>query len=374
MYSIDSGFGWWRPCPRIDYQPLNDQDFNNHSRLIELRQNLRTGIKDPLCQKCWSDQERGIKSYRQVLKQDFRHPKSHLDKMQAPKIFEIKFQNLCNLKCVFCSSNCSSLWEREFPVEESRKGQHRGPKLSEELLNYLQTHYEEISVFQVFGGEPALHEEFYRIIDILLQAPDSSAKKTVSFSTNLYYPTAQKEKFESAIERLLQKGHKLYLRISIDGVGEQGEYLRTGLKWKKFADNLLSFRDRFSKFDNLGRVKCNIALNILNLVYLDRIMHFLDDQRLEWVEPHYNYVGKPERFMLQSYGSKLSHARQVIEAQDFRGYTTYKNHVLDLIGSMTHLEPDRSAIENCQSWLNQYDQQVNKDFLSLFPENNYLFT
>ena len=163
------------------------------------------------------------------------------------------------------------------------------------------------------------------------------------------------------------------MRISIDGLKEQGEYLRTGLDWNVFEKNLFSFTEKFLDYPNLGRIKCNIALNITNLVYLDRIMDYLHSNNFGSITPHYNYVGKPERFMLQSYGKKLSTARKIIEKQNFYTFNTYKEHVLSLIGSMEKIEPDMNAIKDCKEWIDQYDQGRTNKFLDLFPDNAYMF-
>ncbi len=373
MYSVDAGFGWWRPCPRIDYQKLNDHNFNNHERLIELRQNLRKGKKDSLCYKCWTDEENGVKSYRQVLKQDRVHPLAHLDKIEAPKILEIKFHNHCNLKCVFCSSNCSSLWEKELPIEEKQKGLIRGAQVRKNLIGHFIKNYEKIPVIQIFGGEPVLHKEFFDIVDILSKGKKSGGTKTLSFSTNLMFPPLLMGKFENAMEKVVESGHKLYLRVSIDGIGKRGEYLREGLDWQLFEKNLLSFRNRFASTPELGRVRCNIALNILNLTYLSEIMEYLKDQKLDWIEPHYNYVGKPDIFMMQTYGSRLQIPLERIKEQNFHSYQKYKDHVISLVHSMEHLNPNLQVIEQCREWLKAYDEKTGASFEEIFPDNTYMF-
>ena len=373
MYSIDTGFGVWRPCPRIDYLKVEDKEFNNHKRLIELRKNLRSGVKDPLCNKCWDDQEQGVKSYRQVLKVDHAPHNVESDKIRAPKIFEIKFSNLCNLKCVFCSSLCSSLWEQDIPVPSNQIGPIRGNELSSSCVDFFRSNFDDIEVIQIFGGEPLLHPEFYEIMDYILEKK-SSKMKTISFSTNFYFPKNVREKFERYCDKLLKQGHKFYLRISIDGVFEKGEYLRTGLKWENFDQNFKSFEEKFGQAENFGRLRCNIALNALNLLSLHEIMKYINDSKFDFIEPHYNYIGKPERFMMKSYGKKLAYAKEQILTQNFYSYEQYKKHVLELIDSIISLEPNHTSIADCKKWLIEYDGKTGKSFQSTFPENDYLFS
>lgn len=371
MYSIDTGFGWWRSCPRADYKPLNDLNFYNHSELIEQRNQLRNNIEHPTCWRCWDAEKDGAKSYRQVLNMDYAHKQSYNNIVEVPELLEIKFSNLCNLKCVFCSSNCSSLWEIDDPVDTKKLGKYRGPEVAKKILEFADTHYDKIKIFQLFGGEPVLHKEFDQIFDLILSKPFS--KKTISFSTNMYYNDTYRKNFEDKIEKVLDKGHDLFMRFSIDGMYNQGEYLRTGMSWNRFEDNLDSFMERFQDHPAIGRMRCNIALNITNLVYLDKIMHFIDDKGYTNVEPHYNYVHKPEYFYLKSYGSRLTRAIEIIKSQDYRRFDKYKTHVIDLASSMSKLQPSLPLIQAGKDWLDNYDKTVNSNFLELFPLNEYMY-
>ena len=373
MYSIDTGFGKWRSCPRADYKPLNDLNFFNHSELIDQRQSLRNHIEHPTCINCWDAEKDGAKSYRQVLNMDYKHKSIALDTVRVPEILEIKFSNLCNLKCIFCSSNCSSLWETDQPIDPKSLGKFRGPEVAKKIVEFADTYYKDIKTFQLFGGEPVLHKEFDQIFDLILSKPIEQGKKTVSFSTNMYYSESHRTRFEDKIKAVLDNGHQLYMRFSIDGMHAQGEYLRTGMNWNKFEDNLDSFMEKFHNYPNLGKMKCNIALNITNLVYLDKIMHFIDDKGYTNVEPHYNYVHKPEYFYLKNYGTRLNKAIGIIKHQDFRRFNNYKTHVLELAGSMSSLTPNIKKIMQGRTWLDKYDSSRDQKFLELFPLNEFMY-
>jgi MoaA/NifB/PqqE/SkfB family radical SAM enzyme len=376
MYSVDTQFGIWRPCPRIDYLPLQDGRFNGHERLVELRENLQNGMRDPLCSRCWTDEERGVKSYRQVLKQDYFDERFLKKEIPSPKILEIKFSNICNLKCVFCSSLCSSLWEREIPLEKKPLSRSESQQLEEDIMNYLDLHYNNIQVIQIFGGEPVLHDGFFKVLDYLILQGEKSVGKTLSLSTNLFFPPKLFSKLTRYIEKLLAVGVKFFFRVSIDGVGDKGEYLRTGLDWESFERNFIELSRQIQGSKNFGRIRCNIALNALNLLSLHEIMSYLDGCGIDSIEPHYNYIGKPERFSLSTYGHRLKHASEKVSQQNFSRFQPYKDHVLELIGSMTHLEPDHDVVSECGDWLRQHDLKNRKgkgSFFEVFPENTYLF-
>lgn len=373
MYSIDTGFGWWRTCPVMEYRKLEDLNFNNHTEQHVQRKELQEGIQTLDCSKCWYAENSGAKSYRQVLKQDIRHKNYDNIHVPVPEVLEIKFSNVCNLKCIFCSSNCSSLWEVDDPVSNERRGTLRGDKVSQAILNFADKNYKDIKTFQLFGGEPVLHKEFNQIFDLILSKPISDGQKTISFSTNMYYNDNYRVAFEDKIQQVLEAGHKLYMRFSLDGVNEQGEYLRTNMIWDRFDRNVESFMNRFHDYPNIGRMKCNIALNASNILYLDQIMKYLHNRKFTNVEPHYNYVHKPEYFYIKTYGTRLNTALDIIKEQNYYGYDSYKDHVIELIGSMKHLEPNLLAIEKGKVWLDKYDKETGKNFLKLFPLNEYMF-
>jgi len=369
MYSIDTEFGWYRSCPRIPYQKLEDTDFHNHGKIIQLRQDLRNNIQNELCNDCWHAENNGAKSYRQVLKRDYTHKLIASDRVK-PKLLEIKFSNLCNLRCIMCNSKCSSLWENEQPLDTNTFGSVRGQHASDAILQYAKDNYDDIEIFQLFGGEPVLHKQFHDIFDIILER---GGKKEISFSTNLFYNEKYRVTFENYIERLLDQGHQVFMRISIDGVGEQGEYFRENLNWNRFTENMESLMDRFHDYPNLGRIRCNIALNAANIMYLTDIMKYIYENSYWNVEPHYNYVATPAYLYVMTYGRRLKKAIDVIKTQDFYIYDKYKTHVIDLLESMVHLDPDELEIQRGKRWLKEYDERIGKDFLTIFPRNEFMF-
>ena len=131
----------------------------------------------------------------------------------------------------------------------------------------------------------------------------------------------------------------MFPRISVDGIGEKQSYQRTGLKWDKFEYNMLSFLEKFNKSTHgIKKIRANIALNVLNLVYCDEIVKYMDSVGYGDIEPHYNYIVKPEMFYMRHWGNKLNDAIDIINKQDFLGHTQYKEHITKMAGSFTNLE------------------------------------
>ena len=247
--------------------------------------------------------------------------------------------------------------------------------MSEIILEWLKENFRHVDSIMFLGGEPALQPEFYQIVDLFLDNnPDKVGSKELTFSTNTFYPESYRNKFETAIQKVLNAGHTVFPRISLDGVGDKQSYQRTGLKWNKFEYNMLSFLEKFNP-DTTGikKIKANIALNVLNLVYCDEIVHYLDSVGYGNIEPHYNYIVKPEMFYMRHWGSLLNNAVKIIEQQDFLEHKVYKDHILKMAKSFTNLEPNIEHIKKTKEWLDNYDKKTGFKFDSVFEKNRYMF-
>ena len=71
--------------------------------------------------------------------------------------------------------------------------------------------------------------EFYEIVDLLLSnITDWVGQKELTSCTNTYYPEAHRERFETAIQKVLDR-HTVF-QIRLDGVGDKQSY-ENKLRW-----------------------------------------------------------------------------------------------------------------------------------------------
>ena len=382
-FSFNVDYGMWRTCPRSPYKWFQSEDevkdFFNTEQNQSIRTSLYNGIQHSNCNDCWEAENKGGMSYRKALKKDFAVENANEFIVKAPKVIELKFSNLCNLKCVFCASVCSSLWEHELGLPEQVVQNQKVDRtfMSKFIVEWLADpeNFKHIDSIMFLGGEPALQPEFYDVVDIFLKHdPDWVGRKELTFSTNTFYPEAYRNKFETALQKVLDKGHTVFPRISVDGIGEKQSYQRTGLKWDKFEYNMLSFLEKFNKSTHgIKKIRANIALNVLNLVYCDEIVKYMDSVGYGDIEPHYNYIVKPEMFYMRHWGNKLNDAIDIINKQDFLGHPQYKEHITKMAGSFTNLEPNWDHIRNTKKWLDEYDAKHGFEFDKLFELNRYMF-
>ncbi len=380
-FSFNVDYGMWRACPRSQYRWFQTEkevdDFFNTTTQQEIRSDLYNGTRNSNCVDCYTAEDKGGMSYRQVLKKDYAVDNASSVIVKSPKVLELKFSNLCNLKCVFCASVCSSLWEHEIGLPQQYIDNQKvsAEYMRKSLFKWLKENIRHVDSIMYLGGEPALQPEFYEIVDLLLNnTPEWVGQKELTFSTNTYYPEAYREKFETAIQKVLDAGHTVFPRISLDGIGNKQSYQRTNLRWDHFEKNMLSFLGKFNtKTNGIKKIRANIALNILNLVYCGEIVEYLDSVGFGDIEPHYNYIVRPEMFYMRHWGSKLNDAIDIIQQQDFKKHSAYKEHIIKMASSFTNLEPNIDHINETKKWLDEYDSKQGFNFLEMFPENRYMF-
>lgn len=379
--SFNVDYGMWRTCPRSPYKWFQTEDeasdFFNVPEIVKIRDDLYNGRRNSSCVDCYTAEDKGGMSYRKALKKDREVENAHQTILEAPKVIELKFSNLCNLKCVFCANFCSSLWEHEVPIpaEITANQKVSSEFLSNTILDWIDKNFDKVESIMFLGGEPAIQKQFYQVADIFLSKdPDKYGSKELTFSTNTFYPEVYRNRFESTLTKVLERGHTVFPRLSLDGIGNKQTYQRTNLKWQQFENNMLSFLEKFNtSTKGIKKIRANIALNILNLVYCDEIVHYLADIGYSDIQPHYNYIVKPDMFYMRHWGSKLNDAIDIINKQDFLGQPQYKEHITKMASSFTNLEPNIDHIRNTKKWIDDYDAKYGYNFAEIFPDNRYLF-
>ena len=151
------------------------------------------------------------------------------------QFLDIRFSNLCNLKCRMCNHGYSSRWHAdELRMSGPEAQQGAAPKLirlPENTVERLIPYLGNLQAVYFAGGEPMLMPEHFGLLTWL---HDNRKDIAVFYSTNL---TAMSYRGVQFLD--LWKDLRLVkLQISCDGFGEVGEYQRTGFKHAEFFRNL----------------------------------------------------------------------------------------------------------------------------------------
>src|SRR5438552_825728 len=125
---VDLEHGKVKACCKTPFQKITENELRrlgkeaifNGGYVQERRREMLDGIKHEDCTTCWTEEERGLLSYRYL--QSAQEPfKSSIERIReqsslanaAPRHLEIINNTLCDLKCCYCGPEFSSSWEHE---------------------------------------------------------------------------------------------------------------------------------------------------------------------------------------------------------------------------------------------------------------------
>ena len=247
----------------------------------EMHDDHMAGRRHAGCRKCWQEEDLGLKSLRhyanEVWYKDTATPVVSEDNPLLD--VELRFGNLCNLKCIMCDPKASSALNTErtmnadLVIGSAIPGVRVLSKHEHELNWWESTEFAEFSKklfshakrVNITGGEPFMIPETVNALDLLLPRKDDV---TISFNTNL-------TKLPVAITERLAQFPKVSLSVSLEGIGTMAEYLRYPCVWDDVDANIQTVL----KLVSSKRVYVNHTLqhgSIYSLPALAEYCHKLD--------------------------------------------------------------------------------------------------
>ena len=234
---------------------------NTTSKKI-VRSLMKKGVAPKECGYCWR-MERLNRTSDRIYKssEEWAFPffkkaanSSYSDKI-VPTNMEVIFGNLCNFKCSYCNPVSSSLWlkeqkeKRDFnvsinPYKAWKRRLKRNYIFSSKEVNpYLEAFWKwwpelskSLRTFRISGGEPLLNPNTWAVIDDFIANPKSEL--VFEINSNMGVPGSTVEKLVSKVNSLEGKVRFFNLYTSIDNTDFRAEYIRSGLNFSKFEENI----------------------------------------------------------------------------------------------------------------------------------------
>jgi hypothetical protein len=244
----------------------------NSEGMCTLRNNMLTETKSAACGRCYEQEESGFFSGRQSANKHHGH---HIEETYATNedgsidnftmtYWDIRFSNLCNLKCRSCGHIFSSQWYQDQaklagPDWASRHkvlniaGRHKT-----DMWEQLQPHLDYVEQIYFAGGEPLIMEEHYLILEELERRGRFDVR--LIYNTNF---TDVKLKDRSVFE-YWKKFDSVSVGASLDGYGAYAEYIRKGTKWDEVVRN----REEMLRICPKVDFYISPTLSILNAMHL----------------------------------------------------------------------------------------------------------
>lgn len=150
----------------------------------------------------------------------------------VPSVIDIRWNNTCNLGCVYCNANSSSTWADRLGAKNSRPVKD----YQDDLLKWILDRVDHVKEIQLVGGEPMLIKQNYTLLKHL----PKDCK--ISIITNLSYDLKNLPCLENLLER---PASNILWNVSAENVNEKFEYIRSGADWNVFSDNLEFLTQKF---------------------------------------------------------------------------------------------------------------------------------
>lgn len=312
------------PLHKIDEQIIkfNPKALHNTNQKKLERKMMLDGQRPSGCSYCWKIEDMGNRSDRIYRSGEYWAQNAKKDIIEAwdigdinPKYVEVNFNQACNFKCMYCSPHLSTEWEHEikqhgpFLIKDSngnpskhndiawleKEGlmplkvkQDENPYLAA-FWNWWPELYKNLDVFRITGGEPLMDINTFKVLDHIYKNPNSDLE--VSVTTNMCPP--KQELMDKFIEKLVKleeiqiwenkeklnkgSGNHWYVNmalknfslfVSLDSVGKQAEYIRTGLDYELMQKNVLTYL-------NSTRNTTITFINTFNILSVFKIKEFL---------------------------------------------------------------------------------------------------
>jgi MoaA/NifB/PqqE/SkfB family radical SAM enzyme len=206
--------------------------------MAQLRKDMLSETPNAACGRCYEQEASGFFSGRKSANKHHGH---HIKKLESNPFemtyWDIRFSNLCNLKCRSCGHIFSSQWYQDQAKLAGGDWKDRNTVLNyagrteTDMWSQLEPHLDYVEQIYFAGGEPLLMEEHYRILDELVRRGRFDVR--LIYNTNFTHTDL---KGKSVFEYWKQF-KSVAVGASLDDSGARGEYIRKGTDWAVVEQN-----------------------------------------------------------------------------------------------------------------------------------------
>jgi radical SAM protein with 4Fe4S-binding SPASM domain len=211
----------------------------------QLRLDMLSETPSPACNRCYEQEDSGFLSGRRSANKHHGHLIGRVHETQTDgtldrfemTYWDIRFSNLCNLKCRSCGHIFSSQWYQDQARLAGPEWRDRNTVLNyagrtaTDMWTQLEPHLDYVEQIYFAGGEPLLMEEHYRILDELVKRKRFDVR--LIYNTNFTHTDL---KGRSVFEYWSQFD-SVAVGASLDGMGHPAEYIRKGTRWLDVVQN-----------------------------------------------------------------------------------------------------------------------------------------
>ncbi len=388
----------------IDKVRANPRLLHNTDQKKQDRREMIAGKRPPGCEYCWKIEDMGKEAVSDRVYKSKIYPIEALDEalVTAPdtdvnlRTLEIAFDRTCQFACSYCNPAFSTTW-----VNDIRRNGPYDNLVSDGRNHFTHTHdsaqlfkitesnpyvdaffawwetdlHHTLTELRITGGEPLMSAHTWRLMDWFRE---HKGKSTTRLAINSNLGT------DVDIDRLLAstKGMAIDLYTSNEAIATQAEYIRDGLVWDDWANNV----ERLLDSGQFRGIHVMATINALCLSTLDQLLECIMNWKLEYGKEAISFTLNILRFPSFQSPLILPDSQRRVYRQRLITWLAHWadsefiqeheiNHTQRLIDYLDVVKTPHSEAFDLDKLLNdfkqfytQYDQRRSKDFGGAFPE------
>lgn len=291
----------------------------NSNTMKTIRKNMLKGTWSSECIRCKREFNSGMKSrniHERALLAETTEPENYPGYLKAKaltqpdgsisqtdfpvSLLDIRFGNLCNLRCAMCSPTDSSAWYKEHYAVWGSHFKDSGKTVqllkdskgkittkegvfdwsgNKNLWSQIDKYIHQFRRIYIAGGEPLLMKDYYKFLENCIES-GVAEKLLIEFNSNI-------TRIPEKTWQIWKHFGKIIIGISLDGVGEINDFIRYPGKWNRIEGNMQRLDEEG------GNLKCYIAasVSVLNIWHLPKFIEYV-------MKKNYKRIGFPKSSLI----------------------------------------------------------------------------
>jgi len=388
----------------IDRVTTNPRLLHNTDQKKADRRQMLQGERPPGCEYCWKIEDMGSDAISDRVYKSKIYPIEALDEAfnTVPnadvnlRTLEIAFDRTCQFACSYCNPAFSTTW-----VKDIRNNGPYQNLISDGRNHFTHTHdasqlfkitesnayidaffawwesdlHHTLTELRITGGEPLMSHHTWRLVDWFR---DNRGRSSTRLAINSNLGT------DIDIDRLLASTQDMAIDLytSNEAISTQAEYIRDGLVWDDWANNV----ERLLDSGQFRGIHVMATINALCLSTLDQLLECIMNWKLEYGRDAISFTLNILRFPSFQSPLVLPDAQRTVYRQRLTTWLEHwadsnviheheVNHTQRLIDYLDVVKTPHSEafdrpklLNDFKQFYTQYDQRRSKDFGAAFPE------
>ena len=285
----------------------NPSALHNTGYKKKRRREMLTGSRPKECDYCWNVEDNSDRFSDRVFKSAESWSLPHMEEITNsdwreefnPRYVEVAFSNACNFKCSYCGPAYSSTWMEEinkhggYPTTDKfndnmwLERENKMPIPHRDYNPYVEAFwkwwpdlYRDLHTFRITGGEPLLSKDTWKVLDYVIEQENPNKELQLAINSNLGVPDELIDRFIEKIQKIEdeERVREFIVFTSVDTWGKQAEYIRTGLEFNRFWDNVNKILEKCPRV-NLTIMSTYNALSVPNY---EKLLYGLYDLKKQY--------------------------------------------------------------------------------------------